>query len=552
MRLLSTHCVQLKWIIALAIFLGAIACFSINSAPKCQLFTQKRTINRRYAANELKQDHTIYGLGSFIPKGGCGIAVVRVSGPDSLRILELLTARDKPSLNTKKWTPREAKLCTLYSAIDKSVIDTAITIYFPSPNSYTGDDVVEIHTHGSKGVVSELFSNFIHIARTNNLRLRQAERGEFTRRAFYSGKLDLTQVEGLRDLISSDSRYKKRYALLKYSGSLGKIYKEWANVLINTLARVEARIDFDEDSVNDLSLPDDESEIIKKELSTLLGDINRRLDDKRGEIINNGIKVILIGSPNAGKSSFMNTLCSRDVSIVSNVPGTTRDIIETDYTLDDIQFKVLDTAGIRTISQNKPSNHDEIEKIGIKKTLEKLTESTIVIFFFDPSRVDESKHALKMLRTNMDTTPITIVCISKEDILNKEQIDLWIENIKTETKNLLFESNISILPVCNLKRESVNKVLDEIHLRIHEYLQDNNSINPDTDPLIDSERHKSHLNNVIYSIKSTLKMLDEGQVNLEIISEYLRESISQFESIVGERTNEDVLDSIFQTFCIGK
>ncbi|AFZ80726.1 tRNA modification GTPase, putative [Theileria equi strain WA] len=549
---MSTHCVERWWIIALAFFLARVTCFSLNSSQKSPFLTQLRRTHGRHPVNALQQDHTIYGLGTCIPKGGCGIAVVRISGPDSLRVLKLLTTKDDISLHLNKWTPREAKLCTLYSVVDKSTIDNAITIYFPSPNSYTGDDVVEIHTHGSKGVISELFSNLIHISKSHNLKIRQAEKGEFTRRAFYSGKLDLTQVEGLRDLIASDSHYKKRDAFLKYSGSLGTIYKEWTNTLIGILARLEARIDFDEDSANDLNLPEYESELIKKELTILLGNINKRLNDKRGEIIDRGIKLILLGSPNAGKSSFMNTLCSRDVSIVSDVPGTTRDIIETNYNCNEFQFKVLDTAGIRIISQSLPNDHDLIEKIGIKKTLDKLNESNVIIFFFDPSRADESKHALKIFREHLDFTPIIIVCISKEDLISREQLELCINDIRMELKTLSFKSNVCLLPVCNLERESVEKVLDEVYSTIHNSLKDNNSVDLDMDPVINNERHKSHLNSIVYSINSTLSMLNKGEVNLEIISEYLRECINQLEFIVGKRTNEDVLDSIFKTFCIGK
>jgi len=270
---------------------------------------------------------TIFALSSA--PGRAGVAVVRVSGPETERIVRAVTGSVPPRA-------RSAVLRTLLGASGEP-IDQAFVIWMPGPASFTGEDVAEFQVHGGRAIVSTV------LARLGELSARAAEPGEFTRRAVENGKLDLTQAEALLDLIDADTDAQRRQAFRQYDGALGQLYEDWRGRVIKALAWVEAEIDFSDDD-----LEGDPAIRSRTEAATILLEIQAHMDDsRRGEIVREGIHLTVIGSPNAGKSTLINALARRDVAIVSDVPGTTRDVIELRLDLGGYLVQVADTAGLR-------------------------------------------------------------------------------------------------------------------------------------------------------------------------------------------------------------
>jgi tRNA modification GTPase len=264
---------------------------------------------------------TIYGLSSG-SSGVTGVAVIRVSGPLSTYCLEALTVKSIPSM---KLVPRMAHFTPLYCPKTKDMIDKCLVLWFKSPRSFTGEDVVEFHVHGSRAVIKAIFEAFQNLNnRENNQIIRPAERGEFTRRAFENGKMDLTEVEGLADLLQAETSEQRKQALLQMDGALRERYEKWREILLKCLAHTEAVIDFgDDDRENDIN--DDAMAALTPTISKLKTELERFLHQaKKGEIIREGVQIALVGQPNAGKSSLINALAGRPAAIVSPIAGTTR------------------------------------------------------------------------------------------------------------------------------------------------------------------------------------------------------------------------------------
>nr|PVC49840.1 tRNA modification GTPase [Theileria orientalis] len=497
-------------------------------------------------------NETIYGLSSGIPDGGCGIAVVRVSGRDSVNILNILTNKNA---DTCSYKPREVNLTKLYSPIDGNIIDHALTIYFKSPNSYTGEDVVEFHTHGSKAVILELFNNFVYISNNFNVRLRQAEKGEFTRRAYYSGKFNLTQVEAIRELIASNNQIQKKNSILKLNNNLYNLYQKWTKNLSGIVARVEGSIDFQEESCSDIILKD--TSVIRNLLTDLLVDIKSHINNKKEEIVY-GIKLLLMGPPNSGKSSFVNNLFNEEISIVSSLPGTTRDLIRVNYKLNDLSFQIIDTAGVRTISPDTKNDNETIEMLGINKAIDQIKSSNIILFIFDPLNTKDSMYSLSRLFSEFndeddEADKLIYILVGKIDLIEDvikyhEMIREFLSKLGERNEKLSkIVSNVKVLSTCNLNQSSVNYIMKEVNRDINKHYQ------LDSDTLfINEQRHKSHLNNIVKYIQKIIDLIDDNKADLEIIAEYLRECVYEIENITGERTNDYILDEIFNNFCIGK
>ncbi|UVC54568.1 tRNA modification GTPase [Theileria orientalis] len=548
----------LDLILILIVFTHICLCFKINNNFTYRRYKLLDTVKNVFYNSETHDlrdssflNETIYGLSSGIPDGGCGVAVVRLSGRDSVNILNILTNKNS---DTCSHQPREVNVSNLYSPIDGNIIDHALTIYFKSPNSYTGEDVVELHTHGSKAVILELFDNFVYISNNFNIRLRQAEKGEFTRRAYYSGKFNLTQVEAIRELIASNNQIQKKNSILKLNNNLYNLYKKWMKDLTGILARVEGSIDFQEESCSDTILKD--SYLIRNLLSDLLVDIKSHINNKKEEIVD-GIKLLLMGPPNSGKSSFVNNLFNEDISIVSNVPGTTRDLIRVNYKLNELNFQIIDTAGVRTISSEAKNDNEAIELIGINKAIDQIKNSNIILFIFDPLNIEDSLYSLNKLFSKFhdeenESDKLIYILIGKMDLIDDanqyhEMIINFISNLAEGNKNVSnLVSNIKVFNICNLNQSSVNCIMNEVNKDVNKYYQlDSNSL------FINEQRHKLHLNNIIKFIQKILDLIDD-KVDLEIISEYLRECVYEIEYTTGERTNDYILDEIFKNFCIGK
>ena len=301
---------------------------------------------------------TIFALSTGSVKSG--IAIIRISGPNTKKILSKITKIDLPN-------PREANLCNIYNHENDELIDQGMLIWFPGPNSYTGEDLAELHIHGSKAIISTLLSS---LSKIEDCRL--AEPGEFTKIAFENGKISLLNVEALSDLISSETELQRKQAINLLSGKVSKKYHELRNRLLKILANVEAKIDFpDED------LPEDILKNIKNETHDIIKIINSILNDNKvGEKIRDGFKVVIVGPTNAGKSSLLNYLSKREVAIVSEIEGTTRDTIEVNLNLDGYPVLISDTAGIR-------ETNDQIEKKGVQIAIDKAQNADLKIILLD-------------------------------------------------------------------------------------------------------------------------------------------------------------------------
>ena len=306
---------------------------------------------------------TIYALSSG--PGISGIAVIRVSGKNTAEVVKKLTGAELPR-------PRVATLKKFNKNGGKELIDEGVIIWFPAPNSYTGEDLAEFHVHGSRAVINAMHSA---ISKIKNCRL--AEPGEFTKRAFQNGRINLLKAESIADLISSETEIQRKQALKIMSGKSADKFNSWREKLLKILSHVEAKIDFpDED------LPKKIITEVQKTSNSVLTEIKKTLDDQNvGERIREGFKIAIIGPPNSGKSSLLNYLSKRDVAIVSKIAGTTRDVIETHLNLDGYPVIVSDTAGIR-------SSKNEIEKKGIKIALNRAEDADLKLVIVSAKNVD--------------------------------------------------------------------------------------------------------------------------------------------------------------------
>jgi len=442
---------------------------------------------------------TIYALSSG--PGISGIAVIRVSGANSKKILTSLTEKPFPQ-------KRQATLKKIKNNITNEIIDEGIVLWFPGPNTYTGEDMVELHVHGSKAVIEELqnvLSNF------ENCRL--AEPGEFTKIAFHNNKINLLKAESIGDLIAAETELQRKQALRIMSGHSSNKFNFWREELIKILADIEAKIDFpDED------MPADISEAIKSKSKKIKNEIKKTLDDdKTGEIIREGFKIAIIGPPNVGKSSLLNYLSKREAAIVSEKAGTTRDVIEIHFDLSGIPVIISDTAGIRDSS-------DEIEKRGVKLARIRAEDADLNIVLLDPKNLDfkgffDDKIANK-----------SIIVINKSD-LGKESL-----------KN--FDNKIDPIIISIKNDNNVDKLIEAITLKLkNQFLKTENI-------LITRSRHRQHLKECYKNLNSFLDKKNNEEYDKA--AEDLRLSIRHLGTIVGKVDVEEILGSIFENFCIGK
>ena len=442
---------------------------------------------------------TIYALSSG--PGISGIAVIRISGEDTSRAIELLTGKSVPK-------PRVATLRKINKINTSELIDEGIILWFPGPESYTGEDMAEIQVHGSKAVIDALHTSISDI---ENCRL--AEPGEFTKLAFQNGKINLLKAESVADLISSETEIQRQQAIKIMNGKSADQFNFLREKLLKILSHVEAKIDFpDED------LPGDILEEIKKSSDDVLKNIEKILDDQKvGERIREGFKIAILGPTNAGKSSLLNHLSNRDVAIVSEIAGTTRDVIETHLNIDGYPVIVSDTAGIR-------ESKNEIEKKGIKLSLNRAEEADLKLVVVDAKNLDFTDVLKGLLDEN------AILVINKSDLLDGE-IDPEIKKID----HVL----ISI-------KENLN--IDELILKIKNNLK-NKFITSD-DILITRERHRQHLEQCLeylkdFNKKNKVEDFDKAAEDLRLATRHLG-------MIVGKVDVEEILGSIFNDFCIGK
>ena len=442
---------------------------------------------------------TIYALSSG--PGISGIAIIRISGEETSKVLKSLTGKELPK-------PRVATLRKINKINTSELIDEGLIIWFPGPESYTGEDMAEIHVHGSKAVVDALHSSLSDI---ENCRL--AEPGEFTKLAFQNGKINLLKAESIADLISSETEIQRQQAIKIMNGKSADQFNFLREKLLKILSYVEAKIDFpDED------LPNNILDEIKKSSDEVIGKIQKILNDQKvGERIREGFKIAILGPTNAGKSSLMNYLSNRDVAIVSEIAGTTRDVIETHLNIDGYPVIISDTAGIR-------ESKDEIEKKGIKLSLNRAEEADLKLVVVEAKNIDFTDVLKDLLEEN------AILVINKSDLLEK--------NIDPQIK----KTNHVLISI------KENKNIEELIAKIKNNLK-NKFISSD-DILITRERHRQHLQQCLDHLNNfTQKKKIE---DFDRVAEDLRLATRHLGMIVGKVDVEEILGSIFNDFCIGK
>jgi len=442
---------------------------------------------------------TIYALSTG--PGISGIAVIRISGPETKFVIEQLTKKTLPK-------PRLATLRKINKINTSELIDEGIILWFPGPESYTGEDMAEIQVHGSKAVIDAMHSSISDI---KNCRL--AEPGEFTKLAFQNGKINLLKAESIADLISSETEIQRQQAIKIMNGKSSDQFIFLRKKLLKILSHVEAKIDFpDED------LPNDILKEIKKSLDEVLIKIKTILDDQKvGERIREGFKIVILGPTNAGKSSLLNHLSNRDVAIVSEIAGTTRDVIETHLNIDGYPVIVSDTAGIR-------ESKNEIEKKGIKLSLNRAEEADLKLVVVDAKNLDFTDVLKGLLDQN------AILVINKSDLLDGE--------IDPQIKKL----NHVLISI----KENLN--IDELISKIKNNLK--NKFITNDDILITRARHRQHLEQCLEHLKNFNKKKDVE--DFDKAAEDLRLATRHLGMIVGKVDVEEILGSIFNDFCIGK
>ena len=440
---------------------------------------------------------TIYALSSG--PGISGVAVIRISGKETSKILKLVTKKNLPK-------PRVATFKKIIDPNNLELIDEGIVLWFPGPESYTGEDMAELHIHGSKAVIYA-----IHKALADTKKCRIAEPGEFTKRAFQNGKINLLKAESISDLISSETEIQRKQAINIMTGKSSEVYNNMREKLVKALSNIEAKIDFpDED------LPKKIIKEIKKNVDHVIEKIQKILNDQRvGERIREGFKIAIVGPTNAGKSSLLNHLSNRDVAIVSEIAGTTRDVIEVHLNIDGYPVIVSDTAGIR-------KSKSEIEKKGIKLALKKAEEADLNLIVIEPKNLDFTGFLKDLIKPN------SILVINKCDLV---KVSLTEQMKKLDHVIISVKNNINIENlILKIKSKLKGKFIKSEKI------------------LITRERHRQNLEQCLQNLINFKNQNDD----FDKAAEDLRLATRHLGMIVGKVDVEEILGSIFNDFCIGK
>ena len=442
---------------------------------------------------------TIYALSSG--PGISGIAVIRVSGKNTAEVIKKLTRSKLPS-------PRVATLKKFNKNGKKELIDEGVILWFPGPNSYTGEDLAEFHVHGSRAVIKAMHSA---ISKINNCRL--AEPGEFTKRAFQNGRINLLKAESIADLISAETEIQRKQALKIMSGKSSDQFNLWREQLLKILSHVEAKIDFPDEN-----LPKNIINAIRKTSNNILIEIKKTLNDQKvGERIREGFRIAIVGPTNSGKSSLLNYLSKRDVAIVSEIAGTTRDVIETHLNLDGYPVVVSDTAGIR-------DSKNEIEKMGIKIALNRAEDADLKLVIVSAKNVNFTGVLKGLLTKN------AVLVVNKSDLMKGKF-------------NSKFKKYEHVL--ISIKKDSnLNKLISKIKNKLK------NKFTTAEDILITRERHRQNLINCVHHLEKFEKK--KSAQDFDKAAEDLRLATRHLGMIVGKVDVEELLGSIFNDFCIGK
>ncbi|GFO36981.1 tRNA modification GTPase mnme [Plakobranchus ocellatus] len=483
---------------------------------------------------------TIYALSSGSTK--CAVAVLRVSGPKSAVALQQICG-GVPKM-------RKASLRRLYDPISKELLDKSLVLWFPGPQSFTGEDCAEFHVHGGPAVIKSVLTALSSIPD-----MHPAQPGEFTKQAFLNGKLDLTEVEGLGDLIHAETEVQRKQALRQMDGDLKVLYSNWRTRLLKCLANTEAFIDFHEEE----NIEDDILENVFADTSSLNDEIKKHLNDNRqGERLRDGLNVVIAGEPNVGKSSLLNSICQRPAAIVSPIAGTTRDIVETALNIAGYPVLFSDTAGLR-------ETNDPIEKEGVIRAVKRVMSSDITIFVVDvqkQSQMLQEAVSLKdflayyknILGLTSETENNPSGCVNKEN-----QMALVIDN---SSEMLVVLNKIDLIEFSSVSKflngnedhvcavscvtgqgfdDFMENLVKKVKLLCGDPLQGS--------PSLTQARHRHHLGKCCLQLDQFAHMLSHDVV---MAAERLRLAAGELGQVTGAVSAEDVLDVIFRDFCIGK
>lgn len=460
------------------------------------------------------------------PTGQGAVSIIRLSGPDSVTILEKIFTSNKNQKLKNRFVH--------YGIIkdkDGAVLDDCLAVIMSGPNSYTGEDVVEIFCHGStlitKRVLSLLFS----------LGARPADGGEFTKRAFLNGKMDLAEAEAVADIITAETDMALTSAQAQRRGGLSIKVKDIKEGVINLMTLLEAELDFSEEEEVERTASKD----IIASINIATGDIGKLLSTfNEGRIIKDGIRVLILGRPNSGKSSLLNVLLKEERAIVTDTPGTTRDVIEDVINLKGLPLRLMDTAGLRETS-------DKVEALGIKAAKDRILEAGIILYVIDassePSEVKEDLKNLEEIRSEDEAKKIIIV-MNKADIMKSQGV---------EPKDILIEFKSDFEPY----KVKFISALEEVGIEgleefiASELIGENTQISLSGGEVVTNLRHKNCLEKALKHLSMAVEGIISGDAR-EFTARELREALDALGEITGETTADDILERIFSTFCIGK
>ena len=436
-----------------------------------------------------------------------------MSGENCFEILDkiFVAKNPKPIEEIKGYTIKYGNIIE-----NNEIIDEVLVSYFKAPKSYTAENMCEINSHGGNIIEKRI----LEVCLKNGAKL--AEPGEFTKRAFLNGRIDLLQAESVIDVINAKSEREAKSGMKQLEGFLSKEIKEIKEKIMNVMVNVDVAIDYPEYDVDDVT---------NSEISTMLNEVEQKLTKLEksfdsGKIIKEGIKTAIIGKPNAGKSSLLNAILKEDRAIVTEIEGTTRDTIEEFVNINGIPLKLIDTAGIRDAK-------DEVEKIGISKSREIAKEADLVIAIFDSSK-ELSKEDMEILEIAKNKKSIII--------LNKMDLETKVD----ENNEKIKDANSKVIKMSALKKEGIEELYNEIS-----NLFSLNEINLDNEVLITNIRHKDLISKAIKDVKKAKETLDK-KMPLDIIAIFMKDILEDLAEITGEEVTEDIIDEIFSKFCLGK
>ncbi len=458
------------------------------------------------------------------PPGAGAIAVLRLSGDKAIEIADKVFRSPKAEKKLKDQKPNTLHFGTINDG-DK-IIDEVVIALFRAPHSFTGEDIVEISCHGATYIQQQLLQILIKNG------ARMALPGEFTQRAFLNGKMDLSQAEAVADLIASQSEAARKVALQQMRGGFSSELVNLRNELLQFITLVELELDFSEEDVEFAdrtqlkSIVDTISKMLKKLVNSF----------SLGNAIKNGIPVAIVGHTNAGKSTLLNTLLNEERALVSDIHGTTRDSIEDTINIEDITFRFIDTAGIRTTT-------DEIENLGIERTYSKLKNASVVMLLLDVNDPDDKIHsAIEDVKKRMDdSNQKLIVVINKTDLLDEKEVEKRFN--RQEFRELT--GTDAIVPISAKYQKNIEKLTTELLKTINTSALDNNEV------IVTNARHYEALKNSYDAIRRVSLGLDTG-ISGDLLAQDIREVLYYLGEITGTISTDEVLGNIFKNFCIGK